>query len=241
MMPVEQAAPRRLYQQVADQLRLAIDAGTFPVGTRLPPERELALQLGVSRPTIREALIALEVDGRIRIRVGSGIYVLPAVEGPLPPERRLPPAGPFEVLNARALFEGAIAGEAALLAQPETLAAVDAALARMRAARHPSPDIMLLDRAFHTAVAGLLGNDTVIQVVGDLFDQRLHPYFAHLASYFEDAASWDAALTEHIRIRDCLAANDGPGACLAMRQHLQNSQERFSRNFAEIEILQTVA
>ena len=72
-MPLAAIEPRRLYRQVADQLRQLIADGEYPVGSRLPTERELAEKLGVSRPTVREALIALEVEGRLRIRVGSGI------------------------------------------------------------------------------------------------------------------------------------------------------------------------
>ncbi|TIU09927.1 MAG: winged helix-turn-helix transcriptional regulator, partial [Mesorhizobium sp.] len=62
-MPIQAVEPRRLYRQIADQLRQLIDAGEFAVGDRLPTERELADQLGISRPTVREALIALEVEG----------------------------------------------------------------------------------------------------------------------------------------------------------------------------------
>ena len=74
-MPLQTIEPRRLYRQIADQLRVLIDGGEFPAGARLPPERDLAVQLGVSRPSVREALIALEVEGRVEVRMGSGIYV----------------------------------------------------------------------------------------------------------------------------------------------------------------------
>lgn len=231
-MPIETITPRRLYRQVADQLRQLIDAGEFGVGSRLPAERDLAIKLGVSRPTVREALIALEVDGLVRIRVGSGIYVLP------PPGRTAfpqatPAAGPFEILNARALIEAAVAEEAARLASPEGLARVDAVIDEMLRAPHPCAESMSLDRAFHTAVADLLGNDAITAVVGDLFDQRLNPYFRQLASYFENADSWDAAVEEHIAIRDRLAAHDAIGARAAMRSHLRNSQQRFSESFGD--------
>jgi GntR family transcriptional regulator, transcriptional repressor for pyruvate dehydrogenase complex len=63
--PVES---RRLYQQIADQIRELIERGGFDVGARLPPERDLAQQLGVSRPSLREALIALDIEGRVEIR-----------------------------------------------------------------------------------------------------------------------------------------------------------------------------
>jgi DNA-binding GntR family transcriptional regulator len=92
---------------------------------------------------------------------------------------------------------------------------------------------MALDRAFHTAVADILGNDAITTVVGDLFDQRLNPYFRQLASYFENADSWGAAVEEHIVIRDRLAARDPIGARAAMRSHLRNSQQRFSESFGD--------
>src|ERR1700712_1027422 len=70
--PVE---TRRLYQSIADQINMLIRHGSFQAGARLPPERELAQQLGVSRPSLREALIALEIRGQVEIRMGSGVYV----------------------------------------------------------------------------------------------------------------------------------------------------------------------
>src|SRR5258707_13947028 len=74
-VPLEAVEARRLYRQIADQLRALIDSGEYYVGSRLPTERDIAEQFKESRPTVREAVIALEVEGRLRIRVGSGIYV----------------------------------------------------------------------------------------------------------------------------------------------------------------------
>src|SRR5208283_98148 len=81
-MPIQSIEPRRLYRQIADQIRALIRSREFPAGARLPPERDLARQLGVSRPSVREALIALEVEGLVEVRIGSGIYVLgPRADG----------------------------------------------------------------------------------------------------------------------------------------------------------------
>ena len=74
-MPIQPVEPRRLYLQIADQVRSLIAAGEFPPGSRLPAERKLAKRFGVSRPTLREALIALEVEGYVDVRPGSGIVV----------------------------------------------------------------------------------------------------------------------------------------------------------------------
>ena len=117
-MPLEAVEARRLYRQVADQLRSLIDSGEYAVGSRLPTERELAEQLKISRPTVREALIALEVEGRVRIRVGSGIYVIdPADAAPTPAVGGI--EGPFELLRAREFLESAIAEQAARVATRE--------------------------------------------------------------------------------------------------------------------------
>jgi len=71
--PIRPADKRRLYQQIADQIRTFIDKGNFAPGARLPPERDLAQQLGVSRPSVREALIALEIEGSVEVRMGAGV------------------------------------------------------------------------------------------------------------------------------------------------------------------------
>src|SRR6187397_828788 len=104
-MPFQSIEPRRLYRQIADQIRALIRSGEFVAGSRLPPERDLAKQLGVSRPSVREALIALEVEGLVDVRIGSGIYVLRTSNGPASEhavattslEASHAAAGPFEL------------------------------------------------------------------------------------------------------------------------------------------------
>src|SRR6218665_1933573 len=112
--------PRRLYQQIADQVRQLILNGQYPPGSRLPAERELAQQLGVSRPSLREALIALEIDGTIEIRMGSGIYALTAGK-PASTGRSLGES-PLELMKARAVIESAVIVQAAVSMTEETLA-----------------------------------------------------------------------------------------------------------------------
>lgn len=230
-VPLEAVEARRLYRQVADQLRALIDSGEYAVGSRLPTERDIAEQLKVSRPTVREALIALEVEGRVRIRVGSGIYVSEpaALASPLPATAMI--EGPFELLRAREFVEGAIAEQAATLARPDDIARIDASLHAMANTQHPGDASMIHDRAFHVAVAGCLDNAVLVRVVGELFDQRLNPYFAKLAHYFENPESWRAALSEHQAIRDAIVARDPEAARIKMREHLVRSQERFAQSF----------
>src|SRR6202042_3402935 len=109
-MPIQLFWSRRLLMQIADEVRSLIAAGEFSPGSRLPAERELAKRFGVSRPSMREALIALEVEGYVDVRPGSGILVTM-------PESEMPDIsgdeGPLEILRVRSLIEGAIAAEVA--------------------------------------------------------------------------------------------------------------------------------
>ncbi|MBL4871626.1 MAG: FadR family transcriptional regulator, partial [Robiginitomaculum sp.] len=104
-------ADKRLYHKIANQILELIDSGVFPPGSRLPGERDLAKKFGVSRVSVREAEIALQARGRIEIKVGSGAYVL---DGSDQQANGLPKVGPFELTEARALFEA----ESAALAAP---------------------------------------------------------------------------------------------------------------------------
>ena len=101
MVQIAQQAGERLYQELARKLLGEIAAGKFPVGARLPAERELAAQYAVSRPTVREAVIALEVQGLVEVRIGSGAYVVR-----LPREDDVASFGvsAFELTEARLLF-----------------------------------------------------------------------------------------------------------------------------------------
>ncbi|POR52661.1 FadR/GntR family transcriptional regulator [Bosea psychrotolerans] len=231
-MPLEVVESPRLYRQIADQLRGLIERREFGVGSRLPPERELAEKLGVSRPSVREALIALEVEGIVRIKMGSGIYVL---DQPASSRKAAQPEGegPFELLKARELIESGICREAAKVITPGDIAALDTILSQMGAGGLSSDELIRLDRAFHLTIAGTLGNGVLVRCVGELFDQRINPYFARLARYFEDDQSWRETWAEHGVVRDALAARDGAAAGRAMRRHIQNSQARFSRSFGD--------
>ena len=223
---------RRLYRQVADQMRMLIERGEFAPGSRLPAERELAERLAVSRPTVREALIVLEVEGFVHIRMGSGVYVA-ALSPPIAPKSAGEAEGPFELLRARAVVECAIAEEAAGMARPDDIAGLDDILARMAVSLEDRGQALALDREFHVAVAGIIGNGTLNRFVCNIHDLRLTPYFEKLASYFENPLTWRAAMEEHRAVRDAIAAADPQAARAAMRVHLDRSQLRLSESFGE--------
>src|SRR5918993_3660734 len=94
----------RLYDRVAKGVAAKIANGEFAIGERLPSERELALAFGVSRPTVREAVFALELDGLVEVRKGVGVFAI--ARSPRGGEAAVAGIGPFELLEARRAFEG---------------------------------------------------------------------------------------------------------------------------------------
>lgn len=233
-MPLQTVEPQRLYRQIAEQLRVLIGKGEFAVGTRLPAERDLARQLGVSRPSVREALIAMEVEGWVEIRTGSGIYVLDrATRDPRKGGTPLAPAewGPLELIRARRVIEGEIASMAAAQAKRKDLDAMRRAIDAMESSAAQGLLPLDGDRAFHTAIVASCGNVVLIETVQTFWDSRRGPLFTRLGGYFETLKSWRAAIEEHEAIFDAIEAHDGSRARAAMHAHMDKSHTRFSASW----------
>ena len=226
-MPVQPLEPRRLYRQIADQLRSLIAAGEWPVGGRLPAERDLAGQLGVSRPSVREALIALEVEGLVAVRPGSGIEVV-AREAPALSARLDLDFGPFEIIRARQLVECELAARAALTLDAAGVRALRQTLDWMAADMAQGRPPVRGDRAFHLRIAEAAGNGPLLRTVTELFDERNNPLFEQLGHHFETAPTWRLALAEHQAVIAAIASANADAARAAMHQHLQNSHDRFA-------------
>lgn len=226
-MPLQTIEPRRLYRQIADQLRVLIDGGEFPAGSRLPPERDLAAQLGVSRPSVREALIALEVEGRVEVRMGSGIYVRAADAAPRSGAVPLEAESPLETIRARQLIESELAAYAALHMRRPQVTRLREAIAVMEAEAAAGQTPTGGDRLFHTRIAEACDNSVLLRLVSGLFDERHNPLFEQLGSHFETARSWAAAIDEHRAVVDAIAQQSPQGAREAMTRHLANSHDRF--------------
>ena len=236
-MPLQAVESSRLYRQIAEQLRALISGGEFAPGTRLPAERDLARQLGVSRPSVREALIALEIEGWVEVRTGSGIYVKDASArqsaGPRAHAARDAEWGPLELLRARQLVEGEVAALAARNARKAQVGAMDDALARMQddaaAGRAPRDG----DEAFHTAIALACGNEVLGDTVRGYWHARRGPISARLGDHFETPASWNAALLEHVHVLEAIRARDAQAARAAMQHHLKKAYDRYSASWRQ--------
>ena len=235
-MPLQTVAPQRLYRQIAEQVRQLMVSGEFALGSRLPAERDLAVQLGVSRPSVREALIALEVEGMIEVRTGSGIYVQriepPSKSVVTEADANTPPEwGPLEVMSARLLVEAEVAALAATQAHKSDLKAIKAGLQQMKleAARDQVPREG--DEAFHEAIAQACGNSVLLDTVQRYWQARNGPLFERLGDYFEHPESWQAAIGEHQQVLLAIEAHDASAARKAMQKHLRQAYKRYSASW----------
>jgi GntR family transcriptional repressor for pyruvate dehydrogenase complex len=217
MAEVANRANDRLYMEVAAKLVAGLVAGTYPVGSRLPAERELAAIYAVSRPTVREAIIALEVRGFVEVRVGSGAYVMR-----IPGDEDIPGYGmtAFELTEARLLIEGEAAALAASQASDEDLAEL-ASLVLAIARENRQPDgAERADRLFHLAIARATRNSGILGAVTTLWDLRDSSHEASLLHAKARTANIKPVVEEHTAILDALRARDPDAAREAMRTHL---------------------
>jgi GntR family transcriptional regulator, transcriptional repressor for pyruvate dehydrogenase complex len=223
-MPIQVIESRRLYLQIADQVRSLIAAGEFPPGSRLPPERELAKQFGVSRPSMREALIALEVEGYVEVRPGSGILVTTPESGA---QDCSGDEGPLEVLRVRSLIEGTIAEQVAKEIEQKDIAALQQILVAMER-EATAQGRLAADRQFHLYIAAKPDNKVLLRLVTGLLDQAERPWARQFAVHFDNAETCAAVLAEHLQIVAALAARDPGQAREAMRNHLQKAHDRWA-------------
>jgi DNA-binding FadR family transcriptional regulator len=232
-MPLPTIEPQRLYRQIAEQLRLRMGQSEFAAGSRLPAERDLAKQLGVSRPTVREALIALEVEGWVEVRSGSGVYVRErAVNQRTAPTDPLPPEwGPLELIRARRVVEGETAALAAIQAKRRDIAAMRQAIASMAQDSEQGLAPLAGDRAFHTAIVQACGNGVLVETVQTFWDSRHGPVFQRLGGHFETVPSWRAAMQEHELVLAAIRSRDPAAARDAMHSHMDKSHARFSASW----------
>jgi len=228
-MPLQPLEPKRLYRQIAEQLRTLMETGEFAVGKRLPAERDLAVQLGVSRPSVREALIAMEVEGWVEVRGGSGVYVL---KNKVPLIADSEPAydewGPLELITARGLIEGEVAAMAAQQASKEQIARIAEALAQMKLALKQGRDPLMGDELFHRAIAQACGNEVLRDTVSRYWQARRSPLYLRLGDYFERPASWRAVLNEHGAVLKAIKNHNPTAAREAMQGHMSKALTRFS-------------
>ena len=207
---------QRLYHTVANKILEMIDSGVFPPGSRLPGERELAKRFEVSRVSIREAEIALQAQGRVEIKVGSGVYVLDQTNLPV---YGLPKVGPFELTEARCLFEGEAAALAATMITEQDLERLEYLIQVMNETVKDELTPSEADAEFHLTNARSTKNHAMLFVIDSLWKMRTEA--AQLQKVYEEACAIENTNREdeHQTILDALRQRDSVAARAAMRAH----------------------
>ncbi|ATF90040.1 MULTISPECIES: FadR/GntR family transcriptional regulator [Burkholderia] len=246
-MPFQPIETKRLYSQIAAQITELIDAGEFIVGERLPAERDLSARLGVSRSSLREALIALEIEGSIEVRSGSGIFVKQrgkpaaaaatadatnAADAANPATApRMHAVSPFDVIRARAYLEPEIAIQAVRHASDAQIETVLARLEKLRAGKVGDPQLNEYDRQFHLSLAEASGNSAYVVLLDQLWIHRTTPLYMTLEQHFFSTQWWAESMDEHEEIYAALNERDVRRISLAMGLHMQHAEQRLAGQF----------
>lgn len=230
-MPIQPIESRRLYRQIADQIEVLIRSGEFAPGKRLPAERELARILGVSRPSLREAVICLEIAGLVEVKIGSGIFVCSSDKQgkKIPVNDEL---GPFELLRARSVIEGEIAALAAKSATKNDIKGIEQALTQM--IEDSKGDLALesrqeADRLFHMRIAEATRNSAFVFVVRNLWDHGRGTMWKKMEKHFRTEKLKAQTIADHRLILSALKEKDSEGARQAMQHHLQRVAAEFTQ------------
>lgn len=238
-MPFQPIETKRLYSQIAAQITELIEAGEFIVGERLPAERDLSARLGVSRSSLREALIALEIEGTVEVRSGSGIFVrqrgasaAAAAPAPQPAATaRMHAVSPFDVIRARAYLEPEIAVQAVRHASDAQIETVLGWLDKLRGSKVGDPQLNEYDRQFHLSLAEASGNSAYVVLLDQLWIHRTTPLYMTLEQHFFSAPWWAESMEEHEEIYAALNERDVRRISLAMGLHMQHAEQRLAGQF----------
>lgn len=229
----------RLYRRIADQIKEKISNGAYRAGERLPSERELAEMLEVSRPSVREALIALEIEGWVDVRVGSGVYVTgpdfrvavreAQTAGPVTAGDLLD-IGAADLLQARLLVEPRCAELAARHATPEQLRLMEEATLALPGSEQPFKH----NDTLHLLIAEACGNVALASTVQHLWTlSEGSAIFNKLNQHFVYGDVWEVAHTEHLPLLRALKNRQPAAAKRAMRDHLLGISSRLGLNADE--------
>ncbi|WP_033791121.1 FCD domain-containing protein [Pantoea septica] len=224
----EASQEKKQYQEIGQHLRQQIIEGSFAVGSRMPPERQLAETFGVSRTIVREALLMLELEGTVDIRQGSGVYVMciPSARDGEEEAFFTSEVGPFEMLQARQLLESNIAAFAARMATKADIENLRRTLEQEQRAIALNDTGQDNDKLFHLLLAGATQNQMLLETVTNMWrHQETSPLWLQLRPQFE-TKSWRLKwLSDHQNLLAALRRRDVMGSWQAMWQHIENEKK----------------
>ena len=225
-MPFRRIQTEHKADSIVRQIEKLILAGVLHPGERLPAERDLAERMGVSRPSLRQALAELERRDLLVSRPGSGVYVAEVLGSAFaPPLVRLfatHDEALFDYLAFRRDLEGLAAERAARQGSDTDLAVVDSIFRRMEeaaGANDPKAEARL-DAEFHLAIIEAAHNVIMVHMMRSMFDLLQQGVFYNRRIMFERRTSRKAMLDQHRAINDALQARDAAGARAAVEAHL---------------------
>jgi len=221
----------RLYRQISNVLIQFIRDGHFAPGQLLPGERDLAKQLGVSRSSVREALIALEINGWVEIRTGHGVYVRPTLphdaEAAAGGDTADEDIGVEALMEARETIEGevaALAAKKATEAQLDDITRIveqmeeDAAVGDMEAFHEH-------DQQFHQMIGAMTGNPVFVEITDMLWRKRKTLHYAKFERRYSDNSIIVSMCADHRMILEAIRSRGAGTARQAMRRHIRNAQK----------------
>ena len=225
-MPFHKVQPEKLSHSVIRQIELLILRGILRPGERLPAERELSERLGVSRPSLREAVADLQARGLLASRAGAGIYVADVLGSAFSPALvqlfAAHDEAVFDYLAFRRDMEGLAAARAAQRGSDTDLRVIDAIFHKMAAAhakRSPS-DEARLDAEFHMAVIEASHNVVMLHMMRSMYDLLREGVFYNRQVMFKQRTNREQLLDQHRAINDALQARDADAARAAVEAHL---------------------
>jgi len=213
---------QRAYETVASDIAALIRA-KYEIGDKLPAERDFAARFGVSRPTVREAILRLSLAGMVEVRKNSGVYVTSRQELANIAEAG---TGPFENLDARITIEPEIAALAAEKMTDSVLAQLADSIAMMRWEHSQGQEADVGDRRFHVTIASATGNATLVSIVDQLWKSQLESrIWNEIHRRMQMRAYWPMWLADHERIFEAMQSRNPDNARRAMLKHIRNIKE----------------
>lgn len=204
------------YSRLVAQIERLIDDRRLRPGDRLPPEREMAHLLGVSRPSVREAVRTLQALGRVRVQHGTGVWILPGYA--LRSIAGAEEIGMRDLFAMREVLEVPAAGWAADHATADAVNELSDILDRMTSTED-FEELRGLDIAFHLRIAELAGNGFLLQMVGIMHEMLR----TGMETTLRIPSRRKRSRVEHRRIADAIARGDSAAARRAMATHIRNA------------------
>jgi GntR family transcriptional repressor for pyruvate dehydrogenase complex len=225
-MPFEPVQSEKLSHAVVEQIELLILRGILHPGERLPSERELSERMGVSRPSLREALAELQGNGLLQSRPGAGVFVSEALEAQFSPALSrlfsVHKNAVYDYISFRRDMEGLAIERAADFGSDTDLMVVDTIFRKMEAAhskRNPAEEAEL-DAEFHMAIIEASHNVVMLHMMRSMFGLLQEGVFFNRQVMFKQRTTRDMILDQHRAINTALQRRDGVAARAAVDAHM---------------------